>query len=186
VGYKRPNQFHKDDPAFDILRFVLTQGRSSVLTRDLITEKHVAGSVQSAATYPAGRYLNEYLFIVTPGQGHTVDENQKALEEALNRLKMQKVDLNTLARAKAQARAGVLNRLGGNAGLAGMLGVFQGTYGDWRKLFTTMDDYNKVTVDDIQRLVAMYFVPTARTVAYTVPPGQSGGGPAPAPVGGNQ
>ena len=52
-------------------------------------------------------------------------------------------------------------------------------YGDWRKLFTSIDDINKVTADDVQRVARQYLVPDARTVAYTVAPAA----PAAAPKG---
>ena len=43
-------------------------------------------------------------------------------------------------------------------------------YGDWRKLFTELDDYNKVTADDVQRVANTYLVKEHRTVAYTYVP----------------
>src|SRR5207248_1744552 len=120
--------------ALDILQIVLAQGRTGLLYKELITDKHLAQSVQAMATFPVGRYPNIFLFILTPAQGHTPDELQKALDELLNRLKQQKLDGNTLARAKAQARVMTISRLTSNAGLAGMLGAYQANYGDWRKL----------------------------------------------------
>jgi len=182
VGYRRPDQFHKDDAAFDVLQLALGQGRTGLLYKELITEKHVAQTVQAFATFPAGRYPNVFMFLLTPAQGHTSEETQKALEDYLNRLKMQKLEPTTLARAKAQGRALALNRLAGNAGVASMLGIYEGSYGNWRKLFESEDDLSKVTADDIQRLLMQYFNPKARIAAYTVLPGQSGAQPAPRPA----
>jgi predicted Zn-dependent peptidase len=181
IGYKRPSQFHPDDVALDILQIALAQGRTGLLYKELISEKHLAQTVQAMATFPVGRYPNIFLFVLTPAPGHTPDELQKALDELLNRLKQQKLDSNTLARAKAQARVITINRLTSNAGLAGMLGAYQANYGDWRKLFLVADDYGKVSADDIQRVLVRYFIPTARTMAYTVLPGQSGATPAAKP-----
>ena len=69
---------------------------------------------------------------------------------------------------KTKVRAGLIRRLGSNAGLASVLTVYYATYGDWRKLFTSLDDLNKVTADDVQRVALKYFDPASRTVAYTV------------------
>ena len=54
-----------------------------------------------------------------------------------------------------------------------MLAVYQANYGDWRKLFSEIDDLNKVTAADLQRVMIKYFVPTGRTSAYTAVPGQA-------------
>jgi len=43
-------------------------------------------------------------------------------------------------------------------------------YGDWRKLFTQLDDYNRVTAEDVQRVAKTWLIPSARTVAYTFTP----------------
>ncbi|HTS60843.1 MAG TPA: pitrilysin family protein [Candidatus Acidoferrales bacterium] len=174
IGYKRPDQFDKDDPVFDVVQILLTQGRSGLLYEELVGNRHVAQAVEGASSMPAGRYPNLFLLRLTAAQGHSVEENQQALDEFLNRLKVQAMDAVTLARGRAQARSIVLNRLMTNAGMAAMLGSYESNYGDWRKLFTELDQLNRITAEDIQRVLVKYFVPSGRTVAYTVLPGQAG------------
>ena len=70
---------------------------------------------------------------------------------------------------KTQARAAVIRRLDSNAGLASSLAADYGTYGDWRKLFTQLDDLNKVTAEDVERVARACFVEQNRTVAFTAP-----------------
>ena len=43
-------------------------------------------------------------------------------------------------------------------------------YGDWRRLFTELEDYNRVTAEDVQRVAKTYLAPDLRTVAYTFVP----------------
>jgi predicted Zn-dependent peptidase len=50
------------------------------------------------------------------------------------------------------------------------LNDYQVGYGNWRKLFTSLDEYNKVTADDVMRVAKKYFVPQTRTVARLVTP----------------
>ena len=85
------------------------------------------------------------------------------------------MDNDTLARVKVKARAGLIRQLDSNSGLASQLTTFHVAFGDWRKLFTALDEVNKVTAEDVQRVARKYFVPEARTVALTVQPpkGQS-------------
>ncbi len=48
-------------------------------------------------------------------------------------------------------------------------------FGDWRRLFTELEDYDKITADDVRRVARIYLIPDHRTVAFTfVPPGAGG------------
>jgi predicted Zn-dependent peptidase len=181
IGYKRPDQYDKDDPVFDVITTILASGRTGVLYKDMVRDKKLSLAAVSAPTYPDGKYPNLFLFFLAPALGHTVEENQKALDELLERFKAQKVDAETLARVKTKTRAGVLRRLDNNAGLAALLAANYGAYGDWRKLFTSLDELDHVTADDVQRVARQYFTTASRTVSYTVAPAASGvnaGGPA--------
>jgi predicted Zn-dependent peptidase len=182
IGYKRPDQYDKDDPVFDILSEILSSGRTGLLYQELVRDKQLALAAEVGATFPAGRYPNLFLFFIEPSLGRTLEDNQKALYELLDHLKMVKVDEQTLARVKTKARAGVIRRLDNNAGLASLLVANQAAYGDWRKLFTDLDDLDKVTADDVQRVARQYFATPSRTVAYTSP----GGPPAAADTGERQ
>jgi predicted Zn-dependent peptidase len=177
-GYKRPDQYDKDDPVFDIAAMILSSGRTSWMYKDLVQEKRVAVAAQAVPTYPGGRYPGLFVFYMAPAQGRTVEESQKALDALIDRFKSEKVDAQTLARVKAQARIEVLRRLDSNAELASLLTTYYANFGDWRKLFTTLDDYSKVTAEDVQRVARTYFVPQSRTVAYIAKPSESGQKPA--------
>jgi predicted Zn-dependent peptidase len=183
VAYKRPSQYDKDDSIFDMLQFILSSGRTGMLYKDMVEDKRISQAAQAAATFPNGRYPNLFVFFLVPSVGHTLDENQKALDDLLARLKSKKVEAETLQRARTQTRAGVVRMLGSNSGLAKLLALYSASYGDWRKMFTSIDDIDKVTADDVQRVAQQYFVPLNRTIGYTGPPIQTRPQPAP-PAGG--
>jgi len=168
IGYKRPDQYDKDDPVFDVISGVLSGGRTGLLYRDLVRDKRIALEAEVADSYPDSRYPNLFLFFLAPALGHSVEENQKALEDLLTGFEAQKVDAETLARVKTKARANVIRRLASNPGLASVLTAYYAAYGDWRKLFTSLDEIDKVTADDVQRVARRYFVTASRTTAYTV------------------
>ena len=94
----------------------------------------------------------------------------------LERFKNEKVSEEELSRVKTKTRAGLIRRLGSNSGLASLLTAYYADYGDWRKLFTSIEEVNKVTADDVQRVARKYFVPEARTVAFTAQPAKQSGG----------
>jgi predicted Zn-dependent peptidase len=181
VGYKRPDQYDKDDPVFDIVSEILSGGRTGLLYQILVRDKKLALEAEAADTFPDGRYPNLFLLFVTPALGHTVQENEKAIEELLDAFKAQKVDAGTLARVKIKARASVVRRLDNNEGLASLLTANYAAYGDWRKLFTSLDDLDKVTAEDVQRVAKQYLTTPSRTAAYTVltsEPSRAGAAPA--------
>ncbi len=102
--------------------------------------------------------------------GHTVEENQKELDAVLANFEKTKIDEATLARVKTRTRANLIRRLDNNSGLAQLLASYYANYGDWRKLFTEIDEIDKVTAEDVQRAAKQYFVPSNRTVALTYQP----------------
>jgi predicted Zn-dependent peptidase len=181
VGYKRPSQYDKDDLALDLIQILLSQGRTGILYSEMVQEKRIAQQAQAIATNPDGRFPNLFAFLLVPAAGHTVEENQLALEDLLQRFKSTPLDPQLLARAKGQGRANLVRRLTSNRDLAGLLAFHAASYGDCRRLFTTLDDLNQVKPQDVQRAANRYFVAAGRTTVYTVLPGQSDAPPPPKP-----
>src|SRR5580692_2514948 len=170
IAYKRPNQLDKDNPVFDVLGEILAGERTGLLYTDLVRDKKIALGAAAEASFPGGKYPNLFLFFLVPNQGHTVAENEKACYEIIERLKTQKVSEDTLQRIKTKVRAALIRRLDSNSGMADALTFYYANYGDWRKLFTSIDDTDKVTAEDVMRVAKQYLVPETRTVVYTVPP----------------
>ena len=179
VGYKRPSQYDKDDISLDLIQILLSQGRTGMLYSVLVQEKRLAQQAAAVATNPDGRYPNLFVFVLAPAQGRTVEENQRALEDLLQRFKSTPPDPQLLARAKAQGRANIVRRMTNNSELARLLASVSANYGDWRKLFTTLDDLDQVKAEDVQRAANRSFVVTGRTTVSTALPGQSGAPPTP-------
>lgn len=177
VGYKRPSQYDKDDVALDLIQIVFSQGRSGLLYSELVQEKRVVQQARALSTIPDGRFPNLFIFELTPAQGRTVEEVQRALDEMLQRFKTTPIDPAMLSRAKAQGRANLVRQVNSDRDLAALLAVYASSYGDWRKLFAQLDDLNKVKPEDILRAASRCFVATGRTTVYTVPPGQSNAPP---------
>jgi predicted Zn-dependent peptidase len=175
MGYKRPDQTHKDDPVFDVLSAILASGRTGLLYQELVRDKRIALAALSYASFPGGKYDNLFVFYLVPNRGHTIEENQKACYEIIEGLKKEKVAPEVLDRVKTKVRASLIRQLDSNPGMAAQLAFYYVNYGDWRKLFTGLEDINRVTAEDVQRVAREYLVENARTVAYTVAPPRAGG-----------
>ena len=170
IAYKRPNQLDKDDPVFDVLGDILAGGRTGLLYKELVRDKKISLAAFAQPTFPGGKYPNLFLFFVVPNLGHTLDENEKACYEAIDRLKKDTVDAETLKRVKTKVRAELIHKLDSNSGLASELTSFHVAYGDWRKMFTSIDEIDKVTAEDVRRVARRYLVPETRTVVFTTAP----------------
>jgi predicted Zn-dependent peptidase len=168
IAYKRPSDHDKDDPVFDVLSSILSSGRTGILYKELVRDKQIALGAATVATLPAGRHPNLFAFISAPSSGHTVEESEKAWYEIIDRLKKEPVDKETLERVKTKLRAGLIRGLDSNSGLASELAQYYAAYGDWRKLFTGINEIDKVTAEDVQRVAKQYFESSGRTVAYSV------------------
>ncbi|MEP6963388.1 MAG: pitrilysin family protein, partial [Acidobacteriota bacterium] len=170
MGYKRPDQHSPDGPALDVLTEILSGGRTGIIYKELVRDKQIALAAQSVSQFPGGKYPNLFIFFMVPSAGHTVEENEKAAYEIIERVKKEPVDPVALQRVKTKLRAGLIEGLDDNSGLASTLATYQANYGDWRKVFTELDEYNKVTADDVQRVAKAYLAPTSRTVGWTYAP----------------
>ena len=164
IVYHRPDQYDKDDPVFDVISSVLSSGRTGIIYRDMVRDKRLALAAGTEDTLPGGKYPNLFFFYLIPGRGHTAEENEKELDTILDNFEKQKVDDATLARVKVKTRASLIRQLDSNEGLAQLLATYYANYGDWRKLFTSIDDIDKVTADDVQRVAKQYFTPQNRTI----------------------
>jgi predicted Zn-dependent peptidase len=110
------------------------------------------------------------LFFVVPNSGHSVEEMEKSVYEIIDRVKKDKPEAAALQRVKTNLRAALIQKLDSNSGLASELASYSAQYGDWRKLFTELDEYNRVTADDVQRVAQKYLLESTRTVVYTYAP----------------
>jgi predicted Zn-dependent peptidase len=170
MAWKRPDQHDNDDPVFDVIAEILSSGRTGLLYRELVRDRAIALSASATATFPGGKYPNLFLIWVAPSSGHTTAENETVIEGILDGLKAKEPDPQTMARVKTKIRASLVRQLDDNPGMADELTFYAVNYGGWRKMFTALDDIDRVTAADVRRVVGQYFVASGRTVAFTVPP----------------
>ena len=169
IAYRRPDHLDKDDLALDVLAEVLAGGRTSIMYRELVRDQKVALAAGAQPSFPGEKFPNLFLIFVVPNMGKTVAGNEKASLDLVEQIKKE-VDLAALQRVKTKLRAGLIRRLDSNSGLAGDLTAYHVAYGTWKRMFTDIEELDKVTVDDVKRVAQKYLVPEGRTVAWTVQP----------------
>jgi len=164
IGYHKPDIHHPDDAVFDAITDIVGEGRTSRLYKSLVKEKRIAVYASGFQGMPGAKYPSLFLFYAMPAKGHTNQECQEAIYAEIERLKSEPVTPEELAKAKTRARAGLIRQLASNSGLAAMLTFYEVVTGDWRNLFKQLDQIEKVTADDVQRVAKTYFTTKNRTV----------------------
>jgi predicted Zn-dependent peptidase len=64
-------------------------------------------------------------------------------------------------------RAGLIRALDSNFGMAQQLAANYMLFGDWRRMFTRIQEIEKVTADDVTRVARTYLQDNQKTVVYT-------------------
>jgi predicted Zn-dependent peptidase len=164
IGYHKPNINHSDNAVFDAITEIVGIGRTSRLYKSLVKEKKVAVAASAFPGMPGDKYPGLFLFYAVPARDHTNQESEEAIYAEIDELKTDPVLPKELAKAKTRSRASLIRQLDSNSGLASLLTFYDVVTGDWRNLFKQLDDIDKVTAEDIQRVATEYFTTKNRTV----------------------
>lgn len=168
LGYHTVNDQHPDYNALNLLSSILVGGRTSKLYKRLVEQEQVALGFQNLNGVPGTKYESMFALLAVPNRGYDTDTLETAIYEELDKIKNGEITQEELDRVRTNARAGLIRGLDSNSGLAVRLGQAQSLQGDWRKVFTNLEDLEAVTVEDIQRVAKKYLVKENRTVGSIV------------------
>ena len=163
-GYHKPAQTHPDQPVWDVIDDVLSNGRTSRLYRSLVRDKKIAAQAGSFSSFPGSKYPTLWIAFAFPSPDIGNEEVRDAIRAEIERLKSENLTDEELARAKTRAKAGLLRSLRSNFGLANNIAQWHTLFGDWRELFRYIDRIDAVTAADVRRVVNQTLVPSNRTV----------------------
>lgn len=164
IGYHKPSINHPDNAVFDAITEIVGIGRTSRLYKSLVKEKKIAVAASGFPGMPGNKYPSLFLFYAVPARGRTNQECEEAIYAEIDKLKNEPVLPEELAKAKTRSRAGLIRQLASNSGLASLLTFYEVITGDWRNLFKQLDDIDRVTAEDIQRVAKKYFTTKNQTV----------------------
>ncbi len=164
VGYHSTSSRNDDFEKFNVLNYLLTQGRSSRLNKRLTIDEKSALAVGSFSGFPGTKYPGLYLFFALPNSGHTTAELLKAIYEEIEKLKKEPVGEAELQSAKTRIKAQVLQGMKSRQGLLMQLLESEVLLGSWQKAFETLERVEKITREDIQKLVQTYLIEANRVI----------------------
>lgn len=162
MAYHVPSTSSEDFYALELMNAILSSGKSSRLYKSLIDEQQLATSVFS---YMPESFDPNLLYVyAVASQG----DNEARLEEAilaeLEKLKTEGVSERELEKVKNGKLMELYRTLETINGKANTLGSYELYFGDYKKMFSAPQEYEKVTAADIQRVAEKYLTKNNRTV----------------------
>lgn len=168
LGYHTVNDQHPDFAALELLGSILVGGRTSKLYKRLVEDEQIALGFQMLNGVPGTKYETMFGLLAVPNQGISVDTLETAVYEEIEKIKNGEITQEELDRVRSNARAGLIRGLDSNSGLALRFGAAEALQGDWRKVFTDLEELENVTLEEIQRVANEYLVKENRTVGIIV------------------
>ncbi len=169
IGYHVPQATSPDYYPLQIMQAILFRGQSSRMYQRVVDKGQLANSIFGYF----GTNFDPALFSISvqPKPGIASENVEKAIYEEFARAANEPVTERELQRAKNMLLADFFRGQKTISGRAGALGRFEVYYGDYAKLYSAPEEFNKVTAADVQRVARKYFTDKNRTVATLIPEG---------------
>jgi len=164
TGYHTVNMQHKDAEAMNLLSSILSSGRTSRLYKRMVEEDESALAVVAFNGFPGEKFESLFLTFTVPNRGVELTKIEQTIDEEIEKVKNGAITQAELDRARTKARADLIRSLDNNSGLALSLAKNDAQMGDWRTVFTRLEELEKVTLDDLQHVAKTYLTKDNRTV----------------------
>ncbi len=158
----------RDAEARDLLMDVLVHGESSRLYRRLVDQDRLAVDV-SGSVYPDGFDPGMIKFTVTVAPDKTLEAAEAALLDELSKIGASGPTPEEIRKAKNTELSGYWRKMKTINTKAEVLGIYELFHGDYRKLFTAPERYERVTARAVQDVAKKTFDMKNRTVGVLIP-----------------
>ncbi len=172
IAYHKTAFNEPDEPAFQVIKRLLGDGRTSRLYKSLVLDQQLCLDI-SADFYPGGQMgdLHPGLFVIYayPKEGVSTADVEKGIYAELEKLASAPVDDKELTKIKNNIDANFIWGFHSNMGLASNLASAQSQAHDWHYLVKLRDNLKAVSPGNIMSTAKKYFTKENRTVATLVP-----------------
>lgn len=172
MGYRAPSVGQADQPwepyALTVLRSVLSGGGDARFAKRLVRGKKIAQHA-SAGYSLYGRYDDLFTISAEPVKGVDVAALEAAIEEEIERIKLDGVDAEELERVRAKVYSGEIYGRDSVTRQAYTLAALEILGAGWEATYEFVDRVKQVTPDQVQAVAKKYLVRNHRTVAVLDP-----------------
>lgn len=167
IAYKGVAAGTEDAYALDLLATILAGGRSSRLHKKLVYQEQTAGGVGAYNMTNADPGAFNVFMSMKPGKP-TEPAETIALAE-ISKLRQSLVSTKELEKSKNQMMMDYMEGLTTIDGKAQTLAINEIIYGDYKRFFADLEQYQRVTPEDILRVARKYLDPNKRVTGILEP-----------------
>jgi zinc protease len=169
IAYQGFHQGADEMYPLDLASYILGSGSSSRLYKELVYKTQMATSADSYHYSMRDHGLFNVVVSLKPGQ--SVEKAMKLIYKEIDQLKNRKVSPQELKKAKTLAMKSFVDSLISVDGKARALAATEILTGSYENLYLDLEKYNKVTVEDIQRVAKKMLNDQQRAVVILEPKG---------------
>lgn len=167
MGYRFPEQTHKDYYALQMMNDVLSGGSSSRINKNLVEKQQIA---QFAFSFGYGlEDAGVGIFAAIAANGIDLSQIQTAFDEQIEKIKTDLITEEEFEKIRNQYENQFISSNSTVAGIAENLADNHVYNGGANKVNTELENYLKVTREDIKRVANQYLTQDARILLYYLP-----------------
>lgn len=171
LGYRAPSFGEFDYAALTIANEILVGGRSSRLYRALVSDGEIASEVR--ASIAPFRDPGLYEIWVSAREKKKARASLAILEREFKKIIANGVTDDELNKAKNRLELGFLQGMETASGKAEQIGFYEIVVSDPGQVFRRLDEYRRVTSEDIKRVAKNVFQAKQRTTIFVLPSGKT-------------
>ncbi|MCE3039911.1 M16 family metallopeptidase [Helicobacter anatolicus] len=154
-GFKIPNFKHKDQVALNALSGLLSNGKSSLLYRELVDKKHLANQIYGYNMDLIDEGI--FMFIAAANQGVSAENIREEILKIVEGIKQGNISDEELEKLKINAKAEFLYNLENASGVADLFGSYFAR-GSIQPLLEYEENFDKLTKEDICAVAKKYLI----------------------------
>lgn len=167
IGYHIGKQGEQSSYVMDLISNILAEGDSSRLFKKLVYSSQMASQVEGGSYTPKDPGIFQIFIEVKPGVSN--DKVTALALQEVERMGRERVSPRELEKAKNQIMKQWVDSVKTIHGKARMLMLNEIVTGSFESLFDDLEKYNKVTIDDIQKVASQFLKKTNRTIVNLTP-----------------
>ncbi len=166
-AYHIPSETSTEYYAIDMLTTLLSGGQSSRIYKTLVDKTQKA---LQAASFPlALEDPGLFLTFAIANAGVKADELEKLMDEEIEKVKLEPISDEEFQKLRNQIENRIVTSYSTDLGIAEALSDFHVFYHNTDLINSELENYMKVTKEDIQKVAQKYLVKKNRVVLYYLP-----------------
>ena len=171
MAYPTVSHYHEDEAPLDVLMFILGQGETSLLYKNMVKN---GIAVQASAGHACQELSCTFTVFAlpNPASGNTLADLEKIVRDSLDEFEERGVVEDDVERVKMTIVAGMIFGLESVAGKVSQLAAYEIYRGDPGLTEEDISRYENVSEDDVMRVYRKYIKDKPAVIMSVVPNGQ--------------